>query len=73
MYCSPIKKGKGRDVYFSDAVKPDDQTVEKLKKIAELENKEYLERAKKRHKGAEGAAEYKVPFHPAGPQEYKDL
>ncbi len=51
----------------------DKETQKKLKELAEKDKQEYLAKARSRHKGAEGAPEYKLSFKPAGPNEYKDL
>jgi len=51
----------------------DKETQERIKKMAKADQEEYLAKAKSRHKGAAGAPEFKVAFHPPGPQEMKDM
>lgn len=73
MYGRIIRKGKSPDVYFSNSMIEDKQTQKRLEEMALKDEEIYLAKAKSRKKGAKTAEEYKIPFKPTGPQEYKDL
>ena len=73
MYGSPIKSGKGPEVYFSNSMAEDKETQNRVKEMAKKDHEDYINRSKMRHKGAPGAPEFKLSFKPTGPQEYKEL
>ena len=71
MYPSPVKQGKGPDVYFMDMVKEDKETQKRVQELSKKEHEEYIARSKGRQK--KDATDYKASFKPTGPQEYKEL
>ncbi len=71
MYPSPVKQGKGPDVYFQNMVEEDKETQKRVKELAEKDKEEYKEKVKGRKKGAQ--TEYKQSFKPTGPQEYQEM
>jgi hypothetical protein len=73
MYSSPVKSGKGPDVYFSNMSAMDKDTQKRITAMSIADQEEYIEKSKMRHKGAKGAPEFKQSFKPTGPQEYVEL
>jgi len=72
IFVSPLKQGKGPEVYF-ERIEPEPQeTIDKYKKMNEQEHKELLDIVKKRKEKTA-----KIQFKPGGPQEtfsfYKDI
>jgi len=67
-----VRSGHGPDVYFQDMVKENKQTQERVESLAKKDQEEYINRAKKRMKGAP-KEDYKPSFKPTGPQLYKEL
>lgn len=71
IFTNPIRKGKVPEAYFSNAVKEENEILEKNKEQEEKERNQYLQKVRSRKKGAGG--DVVNQFRPGGPQEYKDF
>ncbi len=72
IFTKPPKKGNITDAFFSDVVKEEKETINRIQMMNEKDREDFLNKVKDRQKSAKSGGEYKPRFKPGGPQDYND-